>query len=172
MAAYATAVQLLARYDSRRIAELNSDTGSPVTPVDPVSVSTPVGAALLDASAMLDSALQAGKRYPRDVLDTLVADADPSKGAAIVRVVCDLAVGLLVARRGLPAEELKSLAPNYDESKEWLGKLRDGQHVLDWDDAIQAGLPSAQLTDYWNPNLTSNWNGMFGLFGPQRFWIR
>lgn len=169
MAAYATAAQLLTRYDSRRVAELNSDTGSPLTPGDPVLITTPVGAAIYDASAMVDSALQSGRRYTRDVLDALIADPDPSKGAPIVRVVCDIAYARLLMRRGIPAKEIDELAPGYKDALAWVHGLATGETVLDVDSNLAAGLPQAALDDIYDPNLTSNWNMQFGWWGPPRY---
>lgn len=168
MAAYATAAQLLSRYDSRRVAELNSDTGTAVTPTDPVSVSSPVGAALYDASAMLDSALQSGRRYSRTALATLVADADASKGSPIVRMVCDIAMARLLMRRGLPAGEIDRQVPGYKDALTWMQRLANGEDVLDIAANLDAGLPEAALTDVWDVKLTSNFNGMFGRWGYER----
>jgi len=165
MAVYATAAQLLARYDSRRVAELNSDTGSPVTPTDPVSVATPVGAALYDASAMVDTALQSGRRYLKTVLSVLVADPDVTKGLPIVRAVCDIAYARLLMRRGLPAGEIEKLAPGYTDALQWIKDLADGKTVLDVDANLLSGLPKATTADVWNPNLPSNYNAMFGNWG-------
>lgn len=167
MAAYITAAQMLARYDSRRVAELNSDTGSPVTPTDPVSVTSIFGAAAYDASAMVDTALQAAGRYRRDILAALVADPDPSKGAPIVRVVCDLTYFLMLNRRGLPAAEIDRLAPNYKGAKQWLDDLASGKTVLDITASIDAGLPSSGLTNVNDPLRVSNWNRGFGIYPPQ-----
>lgn len=170
MAAYATAAQLLARYDSRRVAELNSDTGSPVTPSDPVSISTPVGAALYDATAMVDTAMQAGKRYTKTDLAALIADADATKGAPIVRVVCDIAYARLMMRRGLPAAEIDRLCPGYKDALAWIEDLRSGKTVLDISGALTAGLPAAKLTDATDQYLLSNYNKMFGKWGWDR-WV-
>lgn len=174
MAAYATAAQLLTRYDSRRVAELNSDTGSPVTPTDPVSITTPVGAALYDASAMVDTALQAGKRYTRSVLAALIADADLSKGAPIVRAVCDIAYARLLIRRGIPAKEIANLAPGYVDAMQFISDLRNGLTVLDITANLNAGLPAAKLTNQWDPRTTSNWNRQLGFWpdklDPAAYW--
>lgn len=167
MAAYITAAQMLTRYDSRRVAELNSDTGSPVTPSDPFLVTSIFGAAAYDASAMVDTALQAGGRYRRDILAALVADPDPSKGAPIVRVVCDLTYARMLMRRGLPAAEIDRLAPAYKDALKWVEDLASGKTVLDITAAIDAGLPEAGLTNVNDPLRTSNWNRMFGIFPNQ-----
>lgn len=165
MAVYATAANILARYDSRRIAELNSDSGSPVTPTDPLSFSTPVGVAILDASSVLDAALQSGKRYSKTALTALIADTDETKGAIIRQVTCDLAYANLITRRGLPSEEIDRLVPRYKASLEWVEQLRNGNAVLDITANLAAGLPQAGLTgNPWDWRQMSNWNKAFGFF--------
>lgn len=167
MAAYATVAQFLRRYDVRRVADFNSDTGSPVTPSDPISLSAPdfVGQAILDASAMVDTALQSGSRYLKSDLTTLLADPDVTKGMPITRVVCDIAYARLIMRRGYPAEEVNRLCPGYVDALKWLSDLAEGKSVLDIPASIAAGLPKAGLTDVFDPNLMSNYNKAFGQWG-------
>ena len=172
MAAYATVAQFLRRYDVRRVADLNSDTGSPVTPGDPISLSTPdpVGQAILDASAMVDTALQSGARYLKADLALLLADADVTKGMPVTRVVCDIAYARLLMRRGYPAKEIERLCPGYKDALAWLKDLSDGKSVLDIPANIAAGLPQAGLTNIFDPNLMSNYNHAFGQWGYPLTW--
>ncbi len=165
--ALATAADLLARYDSRRLAEYNSDTGSPVTPTDPVSFSTPVGAAIIDASEMVYAALQASNRYSRSDLDTLIATYPTSRGAVVIRVVCDIAYARLLMRRGFPTDQIDRMCPGYRDALAWLEQLRQGKNILHIDTALAAQEAEGALNrDLRDPNRPTNWNRMFGVWPP------
>ena len=161
--ALATAADLMARYDSRRLSELNSDTGTPVTPTDPVSFSTPVGASLIDASELVLTALQQGNRYTRADLEELVADYPDSRAAPVIRVVCDIAFARLLMRRGLPVAEIDRQCPGYKDALAWVELLRQGKNILYIESALDSQLPESTMDRDWcDPYRPSNWNRMFG----------
>jgi phage gp36-like protein len=135
---YAASSDILARYDARRVGELVRDDATRASPSE--LATDPVLTALLaDASAIVDSAALAGGRYSADDLSALAAD--PVGGPLLVRLVCDLAFGLLVSRRGAPASDVDALAPRYKAANDVLEALRNGGRVLDVAGAIAAGQP-------------------------------
>lgn len=163
---------LVLRYDRRRIADLVGDAG---VRVDPSTVETNpvVLAAIADAVDVLKSAVRVGSRYSatdlQDDPDSLVNDA----GKPLVkRLVCNLAFGLLTARRGYAADEIAKLAPLYADSLQLLEQLRQGDRILDSDDAAAAGLPSHEEfrpLGAVTPSLLSDSHRYFGV-NPTRYY--
>lgn len=122
--AYATASDLLTRYDSRRVGDLVSDSGAR----DANPAASPVLAACLDdASGMIDLACMVGGRYTPTTLAAMTGNSSK----ALVRLACDLAYGLLVARRGYSSTDQKTMAPQYDQAQNTLELLRKGERVFD-----------------------------------------
>lgn len=121
---YATTQDLLLRYDERRVADLVSDTGSRST--NPAA--SPVAEmALEDASGMIDAACRVSGRYKS--LDLL---GMTGHGASLlVRLCCDLAYGLLVARRGYSSTDQKAMAPQFEFANAMLDSIRKGERVFD-----------------------------------------
>lgn len=131
--AYATADDLLTRYDSRRVADLVSDTGA--RSVYPNS--SPVVAVVLeDASGMIDAACRVAKRYTTADLNSLTG----STKSLLVRLTCDLAFGLLVARRGYSAQDQKVMAPQTEAANALLEQLRTGERIFDDAEVANAGV--------------------------------
>lgn len=131
----ASVANLVARYDKRRLAELSSDGG---VRVDPTSIDNnlatthPIQQCILDATAMILSAVRVSGRYT--VIDIYgnnqVSPAIPGS-TAVIRLCCDLAFGLLNARRGYAATELDSMAPLFSAANQQLELLRQGERILD-----------------------------------------
>jgi phage gp36-like protein len=121
---YATPAELLVRYDARRVGDLVSDTGDR----DTNPVASPVLAACLDdASGHIDSACRVGGRYSTTELDTMVGNGS----SLLIRLTCDIAYGLLVARRGYSATDQQAMAPNYKPALDMLELIRKGERVFD-----------------------------------------
>jgi phage gp36-like protein len=122
--AYATPQDLLIRYDERRVADLVSDTGTrSATPL-----TSPVVAAVLeDAAGILDSACRVGGRYSL----TDLANMSGSGHSLLVRLSCDIAYSLLVARRGYSTTDMKVMAPQMEWATKMLDDIRKGDRVLD-----------------------------------------
>jgi phage gp36-like protein len=122
--AYATPQDLLIRYDERRVADLVSDTGTRSA----APLTSPVVAAVLeDAAGIIDSACRVGGRYS-------IADLAAMAGSGhylLVRLSCDIAYGLLVARRGYSTTDMKVMAPQLEFANKMLDDLRKGDRVLD-----------------------------------------
>jgi len=99
--------------------------------------------AINDAIDLLKSAVRVGNRYSADDLK-----ADPDVGdegkPLVKRIVCNLAFGFLVARRGYAADEIAKLAPLYVDALQLLEQLRRGDRILDSDLHAAAGLPSSE----------------------------
>jgi hypothetical protein len=91
-------------------------------------LTSPVVAAVLDdAAGILDSACRVGGRYSLADL----ANMSGSGHSLLVRLSCDIAYSLLVARRGYSAADMKSMAPQMDWVNSMLDNLRKGDRVLD-----------------------------------------
>lgn len=157
--AYATAQDLLTRYDARRVADLVSDTGSRSVYPD----SSPVVAAVLDdASGMVDAACRVAKRYTVADLNSLTG----STKALLVRLVCDIAFGLLVARRGYSAQDQTAMAPQTKAANEMLEMIRRGERLFDCIDVAEAGVNVLSLK-----TRTEGYTSQTDLVGrSQRLW--
>lgn len=131
--AYATAQNLLDRYDARRIADLVSDSGTRTL----APQSSPVLLACLDdASGEVDAACRVAQRYTSADLSGLTGNAN----ALLVRLVCDLAYGMLVARRGYAANDNAVMAPREKIAFDMLEALRRGERIFSGEDQAEAGV--------------------------------
>lgn len=132
--AYASAADLLLRYDSRRVADLVSDAGERSS--NPAS--SPVLAAVLDdASGAIDAACRAAQRY----LTSDLAGLSGNSLALLKRLTCDLAFSYLVARRGYSANDQRVMAPQAQSASDMLEMLRRGERIFDdTTDAAAAGV--------------------------------
>jgi phage gp36-like protein len=151
--AYASGSDMVVRYDVRRLGQWLSDSDTPVADAD-VPGNATLAALLADASEMLNSAAFVGKRYSRANL-TALASADG--GPFLKRIVCDLAFGMLAARRGYSARELDELAPNWQWAQQQLELLRLGERIFDFTANAGAGLAQVvSVTDQSGSLLSKN----------------
>lgn len=128
--AYATPAQMIQRYDANRLGELVKDDGTKATSVQ-LLTDTVLLAILADAQQEVDTALTAGGRYTKTELAALITantNANP-----LIRLTCDIAYGLLVARRGYTEEEVGRLAPRYKAAMQQIELLRDGMRLFQVD---------------------------------------
>lgn len=161
---YAIPSDLYTRYDSRRVGELVNDDGTRSTTTQLDSNATAL-AVLADASSMIDAAVLAGNRYLQSDLAALVSD--PNGGPFLKRLTCDLAWGLLNARRGYTNEELAARAPMFARALDTLDKLHDGERVFEIAASLAAGKPlNAKLSSHVTL-LTSNAQRYFGVLGTE-----
>lgn len=133
---------LVARYDPRRVGELAGDGSTP----DPGDVPTlpVVVAAMADAEDEVIAAFRTAGRYTLEDLDAPTPPDDGGTGRSIVkRLICDLAFGLLVDRRGYAAGDEANLSPRVEQARLMLEQFRRGERVLDTDTHPPAGLPEA-----------------------------
>ena len=166
---YAQISDLTTRYDTRRLGDLISDndtrqspTGSPI-----------LNALLLDASGLIDAACQRGQRYtPTDLLN-ISNGADPldptldmtGSQALLRRLVCDLAYGMLVGRRGFSGVDTDSQAARYKEAVATLELLKTGEWVFVTAGSLAAGLPQTGVVISQQINLISGIRRTFGDLG-------
>jgi hypothetical protein len=168
--AYVQIEELPSFYDTRRLQQLASDTGtacSSATFAGPVPASgndltcyNRVVQLILSASAKIDAVCQQGKRYARADLETLVA-AGGKSGALLKRIAADLVFGELAANRGYSGDTLHALAPRYAEALEQLRALYEGEQIFDMDSPKDAGIPHT-TTIGLNRIASSEFIGLFG----------
>lgn len=159
---YCTATDLLKRYDARIIGDLIGDNNARVEAASIVSDPN-VQAALDDASGMINSAILVAQKYTSLQLAALTG-ADQ---AFLVRLVCNLAFGLLTIRRGLPKDKLEQ----YEEALETLKMLRSGERVFAVPENEAAGNPSASFPSasvYSNLDLMRDYSKYFPTRRDQR----
>lgn len=161
-------------YDSRRVLQLASDTGTTATTADLTNTSSAPYSKLLVAirgvCADIDSKCQQGKRYDRSDLEAIIAAATSSpndeavqkRAALLKQLTADLVYGRLNASRGIGADELKRLCPRYDEAEAMLEQLYQGSRIFDLDNPKTAGKPSTVTINrtQTQPNFTT-YNDMF-----------
>jgi hypothetical protein len=168
---YVKITDFLKRYDARRVADLVSDTsqrpGGNITnqvQLDALIVllkaDVNLQEILFDASEEVNLAVFIGKRYTRDQLLALALYDSPynSKtkpepgGYAVIRLVCDLAFGLLNSRRGLTASDTELFSPREAVAQKMLSMLRAGERIFDVVDHSNADAGLARHVDVGSDN--------------------
>jgi hypothetical protein len=145
MAQYATAAKLLELYDSRRIGQMVSDSGT-VPNAAALLTNQIVASMLAAASDEVLAAAAVGNRYTAADLDTLAAGTDA--GARLIQsITCHIAFGLLVNRRGYAADEFSNLVPMWKWAQDYLTLLRKAERIFPGvPDVPEAGLPDTATT--------------------------
>ena len=136
---FVTNTAFLTRYDYRWIAKNITDTGVAASLTALQNEATGPGLTLQtlieEASEMVMAAAAVGARYS-------LADLTTYGGSLLVRIVCDLTMGLVLKRRGRPTEDAESLSQPYAEALEYLELLRRGERIFyAVPDVPEAGLP-------------------------------
>jgi phage gp36-like protein len=149
--AYATPAQFLARYDANRVGDLVTDDGLRVLP-NALLTNSVLQAMLDDASAWLEAAVRAGNKYTVADLSGLAAAGN----TLVVRLVCDLAYGMLLQRRGLPPGEA------HDRALVMLEKIASGQQVFPTQAAVEAGTVETPVVLSKRMRLLSSVDRYFG----------
>jgi phage gp36-like protein len=149
MAAYATADDLVARYDERTIRDLLSDDGTPVT--ERLTSHTRLTSLLEAASGRVEAASLNAKMYTAVQLAALTGN---SLGL-LKDIVCDLAMIRLIMRRPekFSSEQIKDMR---EAAEGYLEQLRKGERLFAIDANIDAGLPTIDgptAVDYERLNL-------------------
>lgn len=131
---YATAADLIARFDANTIADLASDTGEPA---GDISAAPRVLTALEDASGRVDAACMVSDLYTAADLAALTGN-----GLALLkRIVCDIALANLLGAR--PEKYGTEFFKAIDErAEEYLERLRKGARLFPIQAQKDAGLPS------------------------------
>jgi phage gp36-like protein len=119
---WATTAQLQTRYDTRMLGGLVTDDD---TIEGSLGTNSVLIAMLEDATSDVQSAVYQGEQYTPAQMATLDNAANP----LLVRLVCDLAVGHLHARRGRPTPP--SVQDRVDSARDVLDEIRRGVRVFD-----------------------------------------
>lgn len=146
--AYATPANLAAAYDQRDLADLASDTG---TPVSSIATAVPVIFALERASGDVDAAAFVGKLYSQNDLSQLAGNAR----SMLIGMVCDRAMAYLMRRRPEKFADV-AIEAILERTDKFLDALRNGDRVFDVATVLEAGLPSIDgptVPDYRRLNL-------------------
>ena len=146
MPQYITAAQFLKAYDTRRVRDLLSDSGTPVAAND-VATDPNLLQILAEASEEVAAAALVSKRYTTAQLTAMAASS--TSGFLLRRLTADLAFSLLVARRGQGAADIERLCPRHREAQRQLEQLRLGVALFPLidDTHAEAGLPDTVNVD-------------------------
>lgn len=158
MARYCSGSEFVKRYDYRRVAQLVTDDGAPLTSSSAVAADSNVLQMLDDATADINSAVLVGKKYKvsdLDVSDPTICKLTASGLNLLQRICADLAYGYCVVRRALPTTETSALGPRFQAAQDVLEKLRYGSHIFDFTDGTPA---DAGLAHDLNVGLASTIN--------------
>lgn len=96
--AYATVDDLKARYRTQLLGQLATDTPGSAIAAGSLNSNTRIQSVLFDAAAQMTQAFYTAQRYPTDTIAAFqVTDVSTGNGidAGLIRLNCDLAVGLL-----------------------------------------------------------------------------
>lgn len=137
MAAFATAADMIARFDSRTLGDLCSDDDHRVSEAG-LLTNDKMTVALDSATGKILAATLRAARYSRDDLDTLTGESL----ALLIDMTCRVALWNLWQRKPYAEDQQRTFSKqNADESLEL---LRKGDHVFDVAAAIEAGLPNVE----------------------------
>jgi len=151
--AFATADELVDRFDERTIRDLLSDTDEPAAQV-PLSDNTRLAAIMDSASGMVLSAALAGNNYTEAELNALTGIAK----AWITDLTCQLVFARLARRRPgrFDAAYLESLE---EPARQWLDDLRHGKRILPVANHLEASTMTVDgptAVDYDRLNLITS----------------
>jgi phage gp36-like protein len=145
-----TGSDLLARKDERVIADLVSDSGSPVAG-QAVLHHPRVITALEDAEGEVVGTLQALGRYTIESLQAI----DGTAASFLKRIICEIAMINLITRR--PDLKVEDLERHEKIREAWLERLQQGNLILATEDmdnsAARADVDGATLSEFHNLNL-------------------
>lgn len=151
--AYATADDLVARYDANTIGDLASDTGEPVEPSD-FATNPKITAALSSASGEINSAVMQSNLYTVDQLQSLAGD----DLEFLKQLTCDLAMARLMMRRpGKFGDEFYGALQT--SVRERLDLIRKGVAIFNIEVVKDAGQPDVDgpsAVDYARLNLITS----------------
>lgn len=159
MAAYCTPAQFILCYDIRRINELASDTGEPIT--DPTQDDN-VDAALNQGEQDFLQAARQSNRYTIAMLDEIYASV--TRRYNLIAIISAFAFTRLVARRGLAESELGELSPLYNQALQTREAFLDGRLILDDVNGLVAAAGVTVKIVPLSPNVCS-WTANNRLFG-------
>jgi hypothetical protein len=153
---YATVNQFKEAVDERLLAELGIDAEADGV-VD--GSNTIIVAALTRASHEIQSFALRGGVYTEPDLDLLQSQTN----WVLIGVTCDLALGILMARRGGPFGE--AIRDRIDKANGMLSDLRDGMRLFPIGDNIAASKPALSI-------ITQVQRGNLGMVADSEFFPR
>ncbi len=136
MVPFITNTEFLQRFDGRWISQNLLDNGTVPSIASLQDITSPGGAVLAemlsDASEMVMGAAAVGKRYTEDDLriNLVATPPHPGGGALLLRVVSNLAMGLILMRRGRAISDERALSGPYTDALAALEELRRGERVF------------------------------------------
>jgi phage gp36-like protein len=133
--AYATASDMIKRFDSRVVGDLVADNGTSVDE-DDLASNAKLTAALSSASGQLNAAVLQGERYTVADLTGLTGDGSEF----LKQITCELAFGLLWQRKPYADDNLARKEAT-ERMSDWLHRLRGGEWVFDVNENKEAGRP-------------------------------
>lgn len=148
MAAYATADDMIARYDSRTLGELVTDDGQRAEEVE-LSTNAKMTTALSTATGHVNAACLRGNRYTVAELEALTGES----AEYLNDIVCAQAFWILWRRRPYGDDALRKAAK--EEADMALEQLRTGDMVFDVDAVKDAGIP--QIDTIARVTIGSQW---------------
>lgn len=153
---YATVAQLVSTIDARLLAELGIDAEADGV-VD--GSNAILVAALTRASHEVQSFTLRGGVYTEADLDAMQA----ATNWTLIGTVCDLAFGILLARRGGPFGD--AVNDRIKKANSMLVDLRDGRRVFPISSTIEASLPSVSV-------ISQSQRGNLGMVADSEFFPR
>jgi phage gp36-like protein len=150
MTAYASASDLIERYDSNTIGDLASDSGESI-PEDQLVNSVKVSQALEDASGRVEAAVFTGDQYDADDLNGLEGNAQ----ALLQRIVCELAFVFLMERRSHRVGDERLQAAK-ESTEKYLDEIKNGDRIFGIPAHLAASvvdIDGPDTVDYTNMNL-------------------
>lgn len=133
---YCSAAEFLKRIDKRTVADLCSDTGTPVTE-GALAANVNLLAALEDASGDVEAAALMGGRYSNADLAALITD-DGVGAAKLRRIVSDLAIAYLFERR--PSPDLDRQPQAVERALKFLELLASGERIFGFQEVMDDGV--------------------------------
>lgn len=164
---YLSVTEFLKRADSNLVGQLVSDDGTQVTATN-LQTNANLLAILSDVSAIFESAALVGGRYNPSDLNTLVS-SNTVGASLILRILSDLAIGLLRQRRGMNEDSPYS---GFVQASAFLDSLRKGETILPFLETQEAGQADdtyMTLSDYFKQGrLTAVYPRFFGTNRPDQ----
>jgi phage gp36-like protein len=156
--AYASAADMIERYDESLLKDLCSDDGTPATDLN---TDRKLSTAIAGASGRVNAACQVGRLYSQDTLLVLAGDA----AALLKDVVCGLAMTRLFGRRPMDQDRRAGYSAQLEEWEDYLTKLRNGERIFDVAENLAASTPAVEgptMLEQQNLNLvTSRMRGYY-----------
>lgn len=128
---YATADDLIRRYDPRSLGDLLSDSGTRMG-IGTIQSDPRVTSLLAQTSGMIESACLAGKRYHPSDLSSLTGNSKEF----LIGLICDLSMWVILNRR---PDRKGAIPPQCTFALDTLEALRRGERIFGFEETAEAG---------------------------------